>query len=155
MDNYIRISFTDNPFTSGAPGLSTKELARAEKRLGVPIPAPLVALYREINGGVPLNDVFEDEHGEDHLIAGLIPMLKPRVEGDTTLEETYKRFREEQKVLEKSELPFARDVGGNLFCLDAKSGEVRLILLDVTPVERTVLSAGLKAFLDEMAMYDD
>ena len=97
-------------------GVSSSDIQTLEEQIGVKLPADLVVHYLQVNGCIPVNQIFENEEGE-FVIHGIMPMRESDCHrSDISLEGTYQDLVLSRKVLRKSLLPFASDEGGNLFC---------------------------------------
>ena len=132
--------YTRNSFSRCGPGLSDLDIQKAEEALGLQIPPPLRSHYGYCNGGQPANRKWvasdEPEQGEDELYYIVATFFPLQDEEDLDVLETYTDGVEEG-YLPVDFLPFARDQGGNFFCVDLKSGRVVWYVLDTWDEERT------------------
>jgi hypothetical protein len=113
-------------FRNAGPAITDFDIRGVEQQVGVRFPDDVVQHYREVNGGIPQNPVWDDgtyELGVSHFL----PMLHPRSDG-RSVESTH-QFLVSRALVDSDLVPFALDGGGNYFCFDA-SGAVYFIAMD-------------------------
>lgn len=98
-------------FKSLNPNISNKEIELFEQNIGGVLSLTFKKHYLEYNGGKSLKSYFKGDEGAIYVIQNFLSITK----GNDTIEETYKDLKD---YLPSGLVPFARDPGGNYFCID-------------------------------------
>jgi|SRR5215475_132511 len=107
-------------FLSSGPTLTESDIIELERNLGYTLPAQLREFYLRHNGGYTKENIYIDEEGDDYEIQNFLQIGT----GETSLPETIKRLTGQRHLLKPDMVPFARESGGNLYCISLDSGAV-------------------------------
>ena len=127
-----------NKFSKTSAQLSEEDIKSVEYEIGVNFPQEFIAHYLKYNGGIPTNACF---YMEDYdTFAEISRFLSMKYKDNTqsfTIEESFINYTKEKNVFSSNLIPFARDWGGNLFCINHENGNIFLILLDLGEVKES------------------
>lgn len=123
----------DNVFFDCEKNIAIKDIDEIECELGIKLPEDFKSHYLKYNGGTPTHTFTPttDEWESDQVTA-FIPIKYCAAEDDSvdvTLLGVFKRMRDKD-VIPKKLLPFARDLGGNFFCLNMLDCSVSFFATD-------------------------
>jgi hypothetical protein len=105
----MNFKFSEAPVTES-------DLAAAEKKLRIRLPAPVRALYLKTNGGRPLDTTFLPV---DTVIGMFLPLSSERP--ISTLVNSYEDLVRHKELVPRHFCPFAYDGGGDYFFVDTKT----------------------------------
>jgi cell wall assembly regulator SMI1 len=129
---------------SSKPPADDASLKRLEGQIGLKLPAAYIALLKQINGGHPQLDTFSNDEGEWSVNNFFF------VGDDESSGSVIWNYRNRWKDVPETFMPFARDGGGNLFCLDLRGDNHPVIiwLHDSTDAGVYKLANSLEEFID-------
>lgn len=109
------------------------DIAFVESIIGRPFPQDLKKFYLDNNGGVPTNGAIfyiDEENDIDVSVKTFLPIRHKRYEGDVLLEQAYKTFVVDKKLITNEFIPFAIDEGAFPYCYNIMSGSIYLFYMD-------------------------
>ena len=125
-----------NKFNKISAQLSEEDIKSVEYEIGVNFPQEFIAHYLKYNGGIPTNACFYmEEYDSIAEISCFLPIKYNDNTQSFTIEESFINYTKEKNVISPHFIPFARDWGGNLFCINQENGNIFLILLDLGEVK--------------------
>jgi cell wall assembly regulator SMI1 len=150
---------TDIVFERSAPKLTQENISQAEKTMDVILPPQFVEHYLRQNGGVPSKSYVLNEDTEEYIEVSVFSPLHYKLQNSdgSTIEETYNDFKK-RRIIPKNYLPFARDWGGNLFCICLDSQQIVFILMDMgafTQECASVIAPSFDTFLAALVSEDE
>ncbi len=130
---------------------ATDEAIRAiEERVGHTLPAPLVKLFREANGGRPNPDTYDNPRVFTD-VGDCLPVGEMR--GNVL--DTYELMVVAKQAAPRHFVPFANDSGGNLFFVDVTTEDAQVYFLThELPFELHRLGIGLETFWESLVDLD-
>ena len=134
-------------FTKCATPLTISDVKDVETTLGFKLPQQLKEHYLQFNGGGPVKPCYYAEDLDlETEIAVFYPMKYHNGSG-LLVEKIYMDFIN-RAVIPKKYLPFANDLGGNLFCIDLENEIVVLIWMDLGVVTESCINLLANSFID-------
>jgi cell wall assembly regulator SMI1 len=142
-------------FVNTGKVLTISDIRKVEKSINIIFPNDLVNLYLQYNGGEIDNDKYlyvDDYNDVDVSIKTFMPMKYKRNENDVLLEEDYRLFAIEKKLIPLSHIPFAIDDGGYPYSININDNKIYIGYIedyDGTP-ESTIrfIANSLTEFID-------
>jgi hypothetical protein len=130
---------------------ATDEAIRAiEERVGHALPAPLVKLFREANGGRPVPDTYDDPR-----VFTDVSECRPAGERRGNVLDTYELMVVAKQAAPRHFVPFANDSGGNLFFVDVTTEDAQVYFLTHDPAFRLHrLGIGLETLWESLVDLD-
>lgn len=129
-----------------SPDITLDSIQRLEEEIGYKLPSSYIKLLLHSNGGHPELDTFYCENGEwsvnNFFFVGT---------DDTSEESVVWNYYHKPPRTANSLLPFARDGGGNLFCLDLSRGEkapVLILIHDISTENIQELAETFDVFIE-------
>ena len=111
--------------------ITLSDISSFEKGIHYNLPNDFICFYLKQNGGYPtFNNIYVEEIDSVVKVKVFYSFLYRNFSG-WTVESLYTFFVEEKSFLASHFLPFASDMGDNLFCVNLKTQEVILVLLDI------------------------
>lgn len=105
--------------------LTEKDVAAAERQLGLTFPQPLRALFLENNGAVLEPYVLRSEAAQT-VVNETLPLVSGA--GRETAIECYQDLVVEKAIVARKFFPFAADVGGDYFFIDCDDSAAAVYL---------------------------
>lgn len=133
------------------------DIAFIESIVGQSFPADLEKFYLKNNGGVPADEAIfyvDEENDIDVSVKNFLPIRHKRYEGDVLLEEAYKTFVVDKKLIASQFIPFAIDEGAFPYCYDTLSKSIYLFYMDDLESKdgpMRFIAASLKKFIGGLA----
>ena len=123
---------TELVFERSAPNLTREDIAQAEEAMNITLPPQFVEHYLRHNGGVPSKSYVLNDDTEEYIEVSVFSPLHYKLQNSdgSTIEETYNDFKK-RRIIPEDYLPFARDWGGNLFCIHLDNQQIVYILMDM------------------------
>ncbi|WP_304290675.1 SMI1/KNR4 family protein [Capnocytophaga leadbetteri] len=113
------------------PDITLSDISSFEKGIHYNLPNDFICFYLKQNGGYPtFNNIYVEEIDSVVKVKIFYSFLYRNFSG-WTIESLYTFFVEEKSFLPSHFFPFASDMGDNLFCVNLKTQEVILVLLDI------------------------
>ena len=113
------------------PDITLSDISSFEKGIHYNFPNDFICFYLKQNGGYPtFKNIYVEEIDSVVKVKVFYSFLCRNFSG-WTIESLYTFFVEEKSFLPSHFLPFASDMGDNLFCVNLKTQEVILVLLDI------------------------
>lgn len=123
-----------NNYYNSEKKVSINDIDYVEKQLKIKIPSQLKDFILKQNGGIPENNVWIDKSDEyDYVsIQEFIPIKHYKI-FDNDKNYLMNGIAEKlwsESILPKTLLPFAKDAGGNYFCISLTDGQIYYYTLD-------------------------
>ena len=140
-------------FNKPSKKLTRADIAEVEAKLGFSFPESLKKHYLRYNGGASSKTYFYSEESDTEIEVQSFAPIKYRYhECDKveTVEEKYMLFKRVSELM-SDYLPFANDYGGNLVCVNVKTGKVYIVWMDLGEITQRCfcyLSENFDAFID-------
>jgi SMI1/KNR4 family protein SUKH-1 len=130
-----------NEFINQQRSISESELSELERLTGYQLPLDFKEHYLLFNGGEPEHCLYM-LNGDPIVIQEFLPIAYGLV--GSTVDAHFRELALEDKIIPPNLLPFARDPGGDFYCLEMQSGRVIVFRAEYFPElsECTVEIAG-------------
>ncbi|WP_083900845.1 SMI1/KNR4 family protein [Azospirillum sp. B4] len=120
-----------NTYSGSSYPLSERDVAAAESKMGIALPEQLKSFTLHQNGGRPKRRYWHGDGGLVFWVDTLIPIeATVNNQAPNGMVTTYLNTTS-QDILPKTVIPFARDPGGNFFCIDADAESIWYYAMDV------------------------
>ena len=140
-------------FNETMPNISLSDISYFEKIIHYILPNDFISFYTKQNGGSPItNSIYVEEMDSFLKVKSFYPFLYKDPIG-WTIERLYTYFVEEKNFLPSYFVPFASDMGDNLFCINVKTQEVVLVLLDIGEFDEDEIIHISISFTDFLSMF--
>lgn len=120
-------------FVNTGKKITTSDIQKVEKIINVKFPDDLAQLYLQYNGGEIAGNKFiyiDNSNDIDVSIKTFMPIIHKRTKDDILLEDSYKIFVFEKKIIPLSYIPFAVDDGGYPYCINIYNNKIYIGYLD-------------------------
>jgi len=98
--------------------LTISDIKSVETSIGCKLPEDLVRHYMIYNGGQPNKNIFLDDDESEYEVNTFLRMKYKAGPLDVIFEDTVEVIKNNKQLLPESFFPFARDSGGNFYCIN-------------------------------------
>lgn len=135
--------------------INEEDLQSFEKSFDIRLPEAFKNHYLQYNGGIPENKCFYMQAFDTYAEISRFFSIKYVDERGQKIEDVYSNLAIKQKILQPQYLPFAKDWGGNLFCINLKNNDVFIIYLDEGGGNIRFLARGFDNFINALEICEE
>ncbi|ASE60799.1 SMI1/KNR4 family protein [Chryseobacterium indologenes] len=145
-------------FEKTSAKITIDDIQSFEKSLKIKLPEDFKEHYLKYNGGIPDNKCFYMQAFDTFVEISRFFSIKNVDEKGQKIEDVYTNLAIKQDILQPHYLPFAKDWGGNLFCINLKLNDIFILYLDMGVVEKgsiRFLTRGFENFIEMLEKCED
>lgn len=145
----------NNNFEKTSEKISEEDLQSFEKLFNIRLPEAFKNHYLQYNGGIPENKCFYMQAFDTYAEISRFFSIKNVDNKGQKIEDVYTNLAIKQNILQPQYLPFAKDWGGNLFCINLKNNDIFILYLDEGAGSIRFLARGFDNFIEALEQCED